>query len=231
MSVPAFDIDNFVPQEMPVNYRNNSWIALLRSFLSGLSWNSIKFDDYRNGAIYGYWSGVVTYADGDRVIDLFGVYVSLSDGNTGNPTTDATYWYRVGDYFIGASERVMYTPRKLTFEWALNRYFNTTFRQPDDPVAPTNSDIFISTSIPTSTSVIMYPDAARSSRIYPTMSAPRYMFDTIVTTAATSYRFAINIPVAVYTALGTSPAIRESIVRRFADKYTRMGAFYDIVTY
>jgi len=50
------------------------------------------------GETYQVYSGVATYADGDRVIDATNhlVYESVVNSNTGNALTDTTKWLKVG---------------------------------------------------------------------------------------------------------------------------------------
>lgn len=50
------------------------------------------------GDTFEVWSGAVTYADGDTVIDVAGhhAYESLAGSNLNNPVTDATKWLDLG---------------------------------------------------------------------------------------------------------------------------------------
>jgi len=232
MPVPQVDFNLQVVNTLPLDQRLPYWKIFVRALVSPIVWLYELFNGFMyNSVDTGYWSSIITYSKGDRVRDISGVYESLTDSNLNNPITDTTYWYKVLNYFIGADERAVYNGRKINFEWALNRYFNTTFRQPNDPVTPTPSDIFI-TDVPAAyTSLVMYPTDYRSGIIYPTTSAPYFMYNTPVYTGATTYQFDINIPLAIFDALGSTDAIREAVVRNFADKYTAVGTFYNVVTY
>lgn len=230
-TIPIVDVDNEVVQMLPSAQRLPYWKIFVRAVVSQVKRLNYLFQYYMDGSIdTGYYSALVSYNKGDLVRTIDGVYESLANSNLGNAVSDTTYWLKVLGSFIGADERVAYNGRKLTFEYALNRYFNTTFRQPDDPVTPTNSDIYIDNVVFTDTSFVMYPDSARSSKMYPDTSTG-YLWDIPVYASITTYQFNINIPLAVFLALGSTNPIRESIVRQFADKYCVSGLSYNIVTY
>lgn len=228
-----FDISRYVYNNLPIQYRLSKFALFVKSLLYPVAYNYMVFTDYGfSNLALSHYSSAVTYGEGDRVVYKFAEYISLQGSNTGNdPETVISYWAKINDIFIGVNERVKYNGRKLTFEWALNRYFNTTFRQPDHVGTPTNSDIYISNIARAGRSFVMYPDWYRSSVMYPTTSAPRYMLVSPVYTAPSAYEYNINIPLAVFNALGSSDPIRESIVRNFADRYNEVGLTYYVVTY
>lgn len=229
---PQVDINNQVVQMLPSLQRKPYWILFARALNSYFQYLNFLFRYYMNGSTdTGYWNVLSTYSKGDRVRSINGVYESLVDSNTGNVITDTDYWIKVLDSFIGVNERVRYNGRKLTFEWALNRYFNTTFRQPDHPETPTPSDIYISNVAIAYDTFTMYPTWYLSSIMDKDTSAPDYMLSPAVYDTATTYQYNINIPLAVYNALGATGAIRESIVRDFADRYNVTGLIYNVVTY
>lgn len=229
MPVPQVDFNLQVVNMLPLSQRLPYWKIFVRALVGPIVRLYELFNFYMyNSVDAGYWSSIVTYSVGDKVRDISGVYESLVDGNLNNAITDTAYWYKVLDYFIGADERAVYNGRKINFEWALNRYFGTTFVQPNDPVTPTPSEIFISNKVITQTSFITGSNDA--SVVY-SYSSSGYVFGTEIYGFASSYNFYINMPLAVYNALGTTGAIRESIVRAFADKYTAVGTFYSIITY
>lgn len=196
------------------------------------------FRYFMNGSIdTGYWNSVVTYAKGDLVRDVSGVYESQSDGNLNNPITDTTFWFKVLGSFIGASERVKYNGRYLYLTWALNRWFGTTFLQPIYP-APydfglgggTFSDIYITTDVPTFYSLVGFDELAPADSVYD-MIVGYACFDDILVGTSSSYKFTIHMPLFIYNALGSTVAIRESVVRHFVDGVNVGGLGYSIVTY
>lgn len=228
-----FDITRYVYNNLPIQYRLSKFGLFVQSLLYSISYDYMVFTDYGfSNLALSHYSSAVTYGEGDRVVYKFAEYISLQAGNlANNPETATTYWTKINDIFIGVNERVKYNGRKLTFEYALNRYFNTTFRQPDHVETPTNSDIYISNVPVTSRSFVMYPSWYLSSIMSPRTSAPEYMLDPPVYTASSTYQYDINIPLAVFNALGTTNPIRESIVRNFADRYNETGLIYNVVTY
>lgn len=229
MAVPVVDFELQAGNMLPFAQRLPYWLIFVRSLINPIVRLYSLLLSFMNGSVdLGYWSSVITYAKGDRVRSINGVYESLVDGNLNNAVTNELYWTKVLGYFIGANERVVYNGRKINFEWALNRYFNTTFRQPDDPVTPTPSDIYIANISINDTSFITGSNSPSSVYSY---TSSGYVFGTEVYGFASSYEFYIYIPLTIYNALGITDAIRESIVRGFADKYVAVGTFYTIQTY
>ena len=47
----------------------------------------------------------------------------------------------------------------------------------------------------------------------------------------TQYNFTINVPLALFTTLGTDNTNRENTIRIFADKYVLSGITYNVTTY
>lgn len=228
-----FDISRYVYNNLPIQYRLSKFALFVKSLLYPVTYNYMVFTDYGfSNLALSHYSSAVTYAEGDRIVYKFSEYISLQGSNLANdPETATTYWVKVNDIFIGVNERVKYNGRKLTFEYALNRYFNTTFRQPDHVDSPTNSDIYISNVAIAYDTFTMYPTWYLSSIMDKDTSAPDYMLSPAVYDTATTYQYDINIPLAVFNALGSTDPIRGSIVRNFADRYNVTGLIYNVVTY
>lgn len=236
---PIVDIDNLTVQMLPSAQRLEYWEIFAKSLNSDIKRINTFFQYYQNGSIdSGYWSVSTTYGKGELIRDLTGVYESQTDGNIGNAISDTTYWLLVLPSFIGANERIRFDGKYLQLTWDLNRIFNTTFRQPPYPYpydfgtgSGVFSDIYITNDIPVYTEFVMYPTDIPSSKMYPIGSGAWFMFTPPIYTAASTFRFVINIPVAVYTALGADAAIRESVVRKFVDPLVPSGINYRILTY
>lgn len=143
-----------------------------------------------------------------------------------NPTNPGCLWIRVSPNFIGANERVSYNAQKLLFEYALNRWFGTTFKQPSIGV----SDIYISQLDDVNNDFYGAPDQGTYFGYQFTDATPKYGMPTNVG-GISPYDFIINVPTAVYNALSASASQREGIVRAFADKINAAGMLYEIVTY
>jgi hypothetical protein len=177
------------------------------------------FGDYRNGSTVSGWV-VGSYARGAKVNYKKGIYVSLTDGNTALPT-DTVYWYLQQDFFIGLNERLMYNGDNLVLTYALNKWFGTTFRQPGNGI----SDIYITTNAIAANVFVVGADELECS------AAGFDGSDQFVTndySFGTQYNAVINVPSAVYAALG--PAA-EALIRSFVDTYIYAGVTYVIVVY
>lgn len=226
--IPVLDIDNQAEQLLPPTKRGTKWLVTYRSFLAPVKRRYKYFRWFMDGADTDFYSSTYTYAKGDNTKDIFGVYESLTDGNLGNPTTDPANWLKVLDCFIGMTEQAQYNGRKLVYEYALNRFLNGL---PQGSVRSefiaANSDIYITTDVPAYTSFVMYPDSVSSSKMFPTLSTG-FMFSTPVYITASTYKFTIYVPSALYASLGLSA---EQIIRLFADRYCVIGCYYSIQTY
>lgn len=209
---------------IPPDKRSNENIAWVQSLLNQNQYIRDKYlGDYNTGANYTIWAIATNYNKGYRVIYKGSVYESLINGNIGNQPIEGKYWTLYQKNFIGASERVYYNGQKIVLEWALNKWFNTTFRQP-----PLVSDIFIDNNTPAITCFIVGKDNSNSSIVFSDRSSEPISY---AYNAPIFYNATINVPVAVYNALDTIPVNREKIVRNFADLYIPAGITYNITTY
>lgn len=238
--VPVIDANTTVIQTLPFAKRKPKWIIFMQSFCFASKWlyNNV-LTGYMGGTIADSYSQIILYTLGQQVIYNYGVWESLVSGNTGNtPDASPLQWMKVNDSFIGATERAHYTCNRIVFEWALNRYFQQQltsngfigFRQPDDPISPTRSDIYINNVAPVYPTFIVAPDEADSDNISPVGSSGWVTPDEEFT-AATSYLFSINIPAAVYGAIGADGPTADSIIGQFVNSYAAAGTRFEIVTY
>lgn len=224
MSNPLFDIDYEVKgvELLPPDKRKRQMIAFIQGLLAPIQWlRDLFIEDYGDGSSSAQWTAS-TYGRGAVVRYNKSIYESLEDGNTATPA-DATKWVMIQDNFIGVNERVLFNGQKIVLEYALNKWFFTTFRQP-----PLVSDIYISGAFSLINPFVVGGVEAESSSVY-TLGSTEYVIDGYSVT--TQYNFTIFIPSAVYTALAADAATREKIVRAFADKYVPVGIFYEIQTY
>jgi hypothetical protein len=120
---------------LPVTKRKTTFQALFDVLFANTiqSWNFIWANNYLLGTdISNAWNSGSTYNANDIVVSADNqVYQSLVAANTNhNPTTTTGYWWLVETNFVGVYERIAYNAQILTFEYALNKWFRTTFRQP-----------------------------------------------------------------------------------------------------
>lgn len=162
----------------------------------------------------------------------------LSTGNAANPF----YWVKVTGNFIGAHERASYSAQKLIFEYALNRWFDTTFRQPVAGV----SDIYIGINSNTNRQFFFGQYASNSffgpATNFTQGSVPLSNFFSPGNSFLLQYDFSIHVSIAVYNALinpsveatvaaGHNSTLRDGVVRAFANLLNPAGSFYNIITY
>lgn len=221
MSIFNVNIFQKVSEVTPPDKRSSRFMKWLYALNTPVDADQSKLNMYRLGADYPNWAAG-TYNQYDRVIYGEGVYESLVNGNTSVPT-DTRYWRLYLSYFIGAEERIYYNHQKLTLEWALNRRFQTTFRQP--PLIP---DIYITRNLRPVYPFIVGAIEEESSVVYDDVSS-EFIIDSY--TFATFYNFTIWFPVAVYNALSVDPAARDRIIGNFVDRYNTAGLLYNIQTY
>lgn len=136
MGIFNIDFENLKENVLPPNYRTVVHSKWLQAFMDVMQYLRNKIlGDYRTGSYYSTWSAG-TYNIHDRVMFEQVVYESLEDGNTDQPPSSK--WAVWLPSFIGADERKYFNGQKVVLEYALNRYYGTTFRQP-----PLVSDIYI----------------------------------------------------------------------------------------
>lgn len=209
-------------QQLPPDKRTPSMLAWVKSLLRPLSWNNSEQQAYYGGSPAPDYDPMNTYYRSEQVRYNRAVYESLIDNNTALPT-DISAWYRTQANFIGTDERVKYNGQKLVFEWALNKWFGTTFRQP--PGVP---DIFTQNNAVEAGSFLVGITEGESSKVSPDGSTefvgPNAVF-------AGQSNFTIYMPAAVFAALDPVSSNREAIVRNFADRYVPAGITYSISTY
>lgn len=245
--VPQFDIPSFVNLWTPPNYRLPKFLAAVNSFLSGISWKNGIFQAYMNGDPQLPYNSGTTYSTGQAVQYNFATYESIANSNTGNqPDISPTVWTLRCKSFIGARERATYNGRYLKLTYQLNRYFQqqitaaglTGFRQPPYP-APYDfglgggvwSDIYITNAPITMIPFVAGPTSGTSSMVSTGTTISYVILGPPVYSSSSSYGFVVNIPNAVWTALGATSAIRNSIVNAFVAQYAASGTRWTINPY
>lgn len=133
-------------QLSPPQYRLPRNLSWFEAILYPLQWlRDLIFFDYASGTDAERWDSLTAYVYSDRVIYQGMVYEALQ-GSTGViPSENSGTWLLVLEDFRGVYERVSYNGQKLVMEYLLNRWFFTTFIQPDHNNPSNRSDIFIDT--------------------------------------------------------------------------------------
>lgn len=213
---------------LPPSKRKTVTLAYLRVFGAGFQYyHKILFDTYADGFAGLPFSQYDTYLKGDqRRAEDHAVYeavVAIPSFPSQSPPNNPN-WFKITNVWIGARERMKYNGTKLVLEYALNKWFETTFRQPS-----ATSDIYIVNSAlstdgfvigldPTDTSTIAKEDVYSDFSIGPDYTP-------------NPYSFAIYVPLAVFNNLAFNNADRENIIRNFADQYINAGFLYQVITY
>jgi hypothetical protein len=136
-------------------------------------------------------------------------------------------WLEANGSFIGAKERASYSGQYLTLTWALNRYFQTTFRQPPYP-APYGggslfSEIYITNYEPPFTSFVSFTTEAGTSDVYTTGTGSEAVFTDVVDDTGSTFLFVINVPTAVYEGINTRPPLANAIINEFVTPIVPAG--------
>jgi hypothetical protein len=197
------------------------WVAAMLKPIQYLV--DIRINSYRNGASAQPYLNTTTYLKGNIVLYRYSMYESVINGNLGNDPLDPRYWTIIQDNFIGVLERLKYNGHTLILTYALNKYFGTTFRQPD-----LLSDIWLNTNIKPPAVFLVGDTESQSSKVYYNTSS-EFIINDYAFSSFTN--LTINVPTSVYNALDTDPANRSRIIRNFADKYIAAGITYDIAIY
>ena len=213
MGLYDIDFNGKVSELSPPDKRGAKGLAWLRSLVAPIVYLWQKYlVDSKTGSSYPEWTAG-TYAKGDKVVYKKLIYESLIDGNTDTPPS--SNWSLYLNWFIGSDTRVRFNGQKLVLEYALNTYYNTTFRQPT-----LVSDIYIDT-LPYQLNGFLVGQTIGSTVGQTTSSG----FVNPPTPFLHTYNFQINIPTAVYA------LTNESEVRNFVDGLIPISLNYSIVTY
>lgn len=230
MQINRIDLNAFITSLLPPQLRTADNKDYVKALNVANDWLNLNFTEYVNGTSYSEYDNLYTYSKGDRVdgtqiLNGF-IYESLQDGNLGNSLTDTNYWLPVVNNSVGAWERSRFCANKMTFEWALNRYFGTNFRQNllvDSYYE--RSDIYIDDSAGDIVSFLISDDN-------PTGYIPGYYYEdtsmgyiTETGTFVASEQYIIWVPLDVFN------RFTEVLFRKIIDKYNYYSIKYKIQTY
>ena len=227
-SIYDYDIDNAVVEVMPSDYRIQPNIGIIRALMSGIKWaQNMLFGSYYSGVVApAYVAGTYSYTQ--QVKYKKKIYMSLIDGNTDIPT--ASTWLLVQDDFLGMKERIMYNGSRLVLEYALNRRFETVFRQPATPsgAGDAHSDIYF-------TDVAAVPDGFVIGATEPNCSS-------VGQTTSSSFiggqypfyyaiHFQIHVPAATMAAIGSTLQEQTTTITNFVHQYLPTSLNFTILAY
>lgn len=226
MSLYDFDIDLYVEQITPPNRRKNIFLSWLKAILSPLQYlHTLFFSYFVGGSSAAAYSNVTAYVAGDLVKYTDKSIYECILATTGNAPTNSTYWRKIQNSFVGVREQAKYSAQNCVFEYALNKWFGTTWS-----ITVGASDIFITTNSIVTNAFLVGSDSTESSAA----SFNDFLAVDFVGLPPSSFdqnAFTINVPTAVFNALGSTTAEREAQIRFYADKIKLAGTIYNIVTY
>ena len=239
MNIYSADYNQLYKLLLPPKKRLTNFLAWAAMKVKPIQYlHDLLFVTYADGFTGLLYVAASTYAKGDRVKqDDHSVYEAIQAVPINTPPPDTTYWRKVQDIWIGFRERTKYNGQKIVLEYALNKWFGTTWRTPlvngyaaiPDATHELYSDIYIINNTLFSDGFIIaqnaqYSDAIPKNSVYGQVGiGANYSSD--------QNAFTIFVPVAVYNALSADVPSREQIVRAFADKYVIAGVIYEIQTY
>jgi hypothetical protein len=222
MPIWDFNYTELEYQAMPFIYTFKQGVNWVNAICKPIEWlRDCFFTSFAKGGSATAYSELTAYTVGQRVQYGEAIY-ECSIANTGNiPTTSPDYWVVVTADRVGINTRIRYLPNKLVFEFALNQRFKTAFRQPNNTLTPTPSDIYIQNS---SVNIGFFIGQNVGSSIGLTLSSEGIPQNAV----SLSNNFVIYVPIAKYTSLGANA---EQIIRFWADKINMAGMLYTIQTY
>lgn len=245
----SIDTGLFTNNMLPPDKRTPVMQQWVKKLLSGIAWlngNALVNYPDPSGITYGTFIPSSSYSSGDIVYYRYALYQRLYSDNyvVGTLPTDTNHFALILPVFIGVNERLCYNGTTLTLTWALNKYFNTTFRQPTSAYGQTPlSDIYIINFSSNAQSFIVGATEVDSSAVGATISSG-FVMDTLSNDPFSD--FAIYIPQVVFNGINDLPVIptqgsgisidstvtaREKIIRAFVDRYIVAGVNYSIHTY
>ena len=192
-------------------------LAWGKVIMKPLQWlHNTIFISYANGATDLDYNNATAYALGDRVVYTDRGQYEAKQATTGNLPTDSDYWHKVNDNYIGARERAKYNSRKIVFEFALNKWFQTT-------------GIYITNTSIGAQSFLMGGSGDTSSAMYNNSTNQQQFLTNSFTSNLSA--FTIFVPLAKFNSLATNDTDRENIIRNVADVYVLAGMTYTVTTY
>lgn len=210
-------IETLVPDK-----RRPKIIAYLQVMVKGIQNNHDQlFQTYKDYQSLSVWTSGA-YTRDTLVIYSKAVYQAVED------TTDipsySNQWRLVSENYQGTDFRLSIRNEKLIFEYGINDWFSSTFRQPIDGL----SDIYLTTNDILESPFIVGINEVDSSKIFTNISSE---FIENSYTFTNQYNLTINVPIALFNSLGATDNIRQSIIKNYADKYVPAGITYNIITY
>lgn len=210
----------------PLNKQLSRYLAWGKVLVYPLQWlHSRFFLDYKEGTIYLDWNNATAYSKNSFVrYTNKSIYCSIQDTPVGINPLDVRYWYKTQDNFIGLTERMKYTSQLISFEYALNRWFDITFVQPPS----VNTIFIINNNIDVNSFLVSSDDINSSYAANEGLQALQFVGENYTNTV--TYSFTICYPVGLPVTLGISDSTLRQQISIIADKLKISGTNYNIIS-
>jgi hypothetical protein len=228
MSIYNVDYDQTSLELYPSHKRRDILLQKIYSLVKPLNDLNLFFQFFREGGSFSAYSGATTYTFGQYIQYQRRIYLRnevTTDYVAGISPLNSTYWTLILQSFIGADERVKFGPQKIIYEFALNKIFGTTFRQP-----PAVSDVYIE-NLNSSDDAFYVGELDTDTAMVAQTDQESIFFVTENDPVSDEKDYAIYVPVAVWTALAPTGTERDAIITSVANKYRLVGYTFEIITY
>lgn len=210
----------------PRRKRKPLFIAFARVMLSPISYLHRRvFTYFYYTQVYPIWNSVTSYNIGSVVRFGYQVFESRTNGNLNNQPNQSTQWMRIQDNWIGGFVRSNVKPGKIALEKYLNDFFETDFNYPASA-----NDIYIETNDEDVTQFTVGSSDLNTAQVSSAVESTIYFVsDTFTTYSQNS--FTVYIPTAKWTAIESTDAKREGLVKGILDNYVPAGIQYNVTDY
>lgn len=234
--IPKVDFDIFSENHIFTNRRIPKFKAFSRGIVSQMKRLNSVFDKYVNGTTSTIWSSLTTYQIDDEVYYNLRVYKSLTQNTNKQPDINGLDWQLILERESGVVERMYYNPSKLCLEYNLNSYFKKYltlaglpgFLQPDHPVTPTQSSIYITGDFVQYKSFVSFPSEKKSDCTFQSTSTS-FVFTEETYKIKEYTRFKVNVPAAMVILMDIN--LFRSSIKKIVDLHLPLGVFYTVQVY
>jgi hypothetical protein len=228
MSIYNIDFEQCALELYPSHKRKTVLLQKIYSLVKPLNDLALFFQFYREGGSFSSFNPGTVYTYGQYIQYQRRIYLKnevTDDYVAGITPLNTTYWTLILSSFIGADERVKFGPPKIVYEFALNKIFGTTFRQP-----PLISDIYIE-NLNTTDDALYVGELDTDTAMVSQTDQESIFFVTENDPVQNEKDYSINVPVAVWTALAPTGSERDAIITSVALKYRLVGYNFEVNTY
>lgn len=228
MSIYNVDFDQCARELYPIDKRKTVLLQKIYSLLKPLNDANLFFQFFREGGTFSTYDAGTVYTFGQYIQYQRRIYLRnevTTDYVAGISPLNTTYWTKILESFIGASERAKFGPSKIVLEYALNKIFGTVFRQPADGT----SDIYIANL--NTTDDLFFVGEVDEATAEVTENDQDAIFFVPEVESIEAFDYAIYVPVAVWTAIAPTSIERDAIITSVANKYRLVGYTFEIITY